>query len=196
MHTLMAAVYKCPIPAMNYGPKHIVDHIDAVKWHNEPYNLRWATQQENAMYANENNLIGRPFGQDNHQSALSDDDYHEICRLTQEGYMPNEINKMMNIGKDITNIAQKIRKGISETPISSQYDFSDIKTHNYSKFDDNDIREICELISAGLTDDEILSKLGYDVSSGNNSTRYCLRKRIRNVRNRISFTNISKDYSF
>lgn len=199
MHTLMAAVYHPPIPAVNLSSEYVVDHIDAIKWHNEPYNLRWATQKENARYANENNLVGRPFGEDNSQSVLTDADYHEICRLTQEGYMPNEINKIMNLGRDITNIAQKIRSGKSETLISGQYDFSNIKSNNYSRFSEDDVRTICELICSGLSDDEILLKLGYDV---NNETLFSivtrgrLRKRVRDIRRKIRFKEISKDYSF
>ena len=196
MHTLMAAVYHPPVPVINLSSEYVVDHIDAVKWHNEPYNLRWATQKENARYANENNLVGRPFGQDNSQSVLSDEEYHEICRLTQEGYMPNEINKIMNIGRDITNIAQKIRSGTSETLISSQYDFSNIKSHNYRKFSDEDVRMICSLICSNLSDDEILLKLGYDIMNESREFRYLLRKRIRNIRNKTSFQEISKDYPF
>lgn len=192
----MAATYHPPVPVINLSTENIVDHIDAVKWHNEPYNLRWVTQKENVRYANENNLVGRPFGQDNSQSILTDDDYHEICRLTQEGYMPNEINKIMNIGRDITNIAQKIRSGTSETLISSQYDFSNIKFNNYSKFSDDNVRTICSLICSNLSDDEILLKLGYDITNESREFRYLLRKRIRNIRNRISFQEISKDYPF
>ena len=195
MHTLMAAVYHTPIPSISFGSRYVVDHIDAVKWHNEPYNLRWATEQENARYANENNLIGRPFGEHNSQSALTDEEYHEICRLTQEGYMPNEINKIMNIGKDITNIAQKIRKGISETLISSQYDFSNIKFKNYSRFSEDDVRTICNLICSGLSNDEIIHKLGYDTNTDPNRM-HLLKTRIKNIRNRVSFPEITKNYSF
>ena len=104
--------------------------------------------------------------------------------------------KIMNIGRDITNIAQKIRSGTSETLISSQYDFSNIKSHNYSKFSDDDVRMICSLICSNLSDDEILLKLGYDIMNESREFRYLLRKRIRSIRNRISFQEISKDYQF
>lgn len=111
-----------------------VNHKDGVKWHNEPYNLEWATPSENTIHADENNLISRAHGQDNGSAKLTDAQYQEICELTMQGYLPNQINNIMNTGFDITNIVQKIRSGKSANFIADKYDFSNIPKNDYRKF--------------------------------------------------------------
>ena len=128
----------------------VIDHIDGIKWHNELYNLEWVTNTENVIRAIKNQWIDKAHGERNGWAALTDKIYHEICRLTELGYMPNEINKMINCGKDITNIAQKIRKGKAAIHIASQYDFSNIPTHNYSKLSNNQVHDICKCLEFAL----------------------------------------------
>lgn len=174
----------------------VINHIDGVKWHNEPYNLEWLTWSENIRHADYNGLINRGFGEHNGYSVLTDDQYREICRLTQEGYFPNQINKIMNIGYDITNIAQKIRRGVSETIISKDYDFSNIPKNNYSKFSDNDVEKICSMIQNGIDDKSILKEFNINVDELNSYDKYLWLLKIRNIRNRKSFKNISSKYLF
>lgn len=195
MHTLIGYVY-IGVPAFYNTKTFVINHIDGVKWHNEPYNLEWVSQSENINHADKNNLIARPYGEDNSQAVLTDEIYKEICRLTQEGYYPNQINKILNCGIDITNIAQKIRKGTSELLISKDYDFSNIPMHNYDKYADNDVKFICSKLEKGLDEDSILLLLGIDVNTLTRESRYLHRKRIRDIKNRKSFINISMNYNF
>lgn len=175
----------------------VIDHKDGIMWHNEPYNLEWTTNSENISRAIKNQWVDKAHGERNGWAALTDDIYHEICRLTELGYMPNEINKMINCGKDITNIAQKVRKGEAAIHIASQYDFSNIPRNNYSKFSDSQVHEICKAFSLGYDEQYIINSiLRIDICNMDPESRYDIKKRIRNIKNRISFKNISKNYSF
>lgn len=175
----------------------VIDHIDGIKWHNEPYNLEWVTNAENVNRAIRNQWVDKAHGERNGWAALTDEIYHEICRLTELGYMPNEINKIINCGKDITNIAQKVRKGEAAIYIASQYDFSNIPRNNYSKFSDDQVHQICKAFELGYDEQYIITNiLHIDIYSMNPEARYDVRKRIRNIKNRISFKRIAENYSF
>lgn len=196
LHSVICTVFNGIFALQPIDQIMVVNHIDGVKWHNEPYNLEWLTWSENVKHADKAGLINRPYGEHNGYSALTDNQYHEICRLTQEGYYPNQINKIMNIGYDITNIAQKIRSGKSESIISQNYDFSNIPKHNYSKFNDSDVIKICEMIKNNFTDEEILKSFNIDINLLNRYDRYLWLLKIRNIRNKKSFVNISSKYLF
>ena len=99
---------------------YVVNHKDGVKWHNEPYNLEWVTNIENIQHAINTGLSIRE-GENNPWAALTNEQYHMICKLTQEGYFPAQINQIMNLPIDITNIAQKIRQGSSGNLIASEF---------------------------------------------------------------------------
>jgi len=195
MHQLIAQMFVLCKPVIP-GQIIVPNHKDGIKWHNEPSNLEWVTLSENTIHADKNNLIERAYGQDNGNGALTDDQYREICGLTQEGYMPAEINKIMNIGKDITNIAQKIRMGASESLIAQEYDFSNIRKNPYCKFTEEDVRFICSCLQdhPEYSFDNIVDQLTNPGLKVRN--RIDLINSIKNIYERISFKNISKDYNF
>lgn len=195
-HSLICSAFNGILALQPIDQILVVNHIDGVKWHNEPYNLEWLTWSENVRHADRTGLINRPNGENNGYSMLTDDQYREICRLTQEGYYPNQINKIMNIGYDITNIAQKIRSKKSGSMISQNYDFSNIPRHNYSKFNDNDVIKICELIKNNFSDRDILKAFNIDIDLLNRYDRYLWLLKIRNIRNGKSFVNITSKYLF
>lgn len=198
MHHLVAETFILGKPVSTNGECIVINHKDGIKWHNEVYNLEWITQSENVQHADANNLIQRPFGEDNGYSALTDAQYHEICKLTQEGYFPNEINKIMNLGINITNIAQKIRDGKSESIISQQYDFSNIPRNDYRKFTENQVRYICTCLQdyPELTPTEILMGLNYDLDNMTREQTKKLRDTISTIKRRVSYKEIGKDYNF
>jgi hypothetical protein len=195
MHQIMARMF---VIGKRVDIHMIPNHLDGVKWHNEPYNLSWETLSGNTKHADENNLIARPYGEDNGSSSLSDEQYNEICKLTEEGYMPAQINKIMNIGIDITNIAQKIRSGESEALISSNYNFSNIPRNDYRKFNEDQVRYICLSLQdhPDLKPIDILRGLEYDVDNMYYSDVKKLRDTISCIKRRVSYTKISSEYNF
>ncbi len=197
MHRLVATVFIGPAPP-GERRKIVVNHKDGIMWHNEPYNLEWATQSENVQHADRNNLIARAFGQDNGWSALTDDQYKQICQLTQNGYFPNQINKIMNLGFDITNICQKIRKGKSETFVSKEFDFSNIPTYDYKKFSDEQVKFICWCLSKHPEFEpiDIIKFLGYDIDNMNFKDIKKLRDTISTIKRGKCYTRISCNYNF
>ena len=198
MHQLMTRMFIGEKPVREDGKDMVPNHIDGIKWHNEPYNLEWVTHQENAIHANKNDLIERPYGEDNGYSALTDDQYRQICKLTEEGYLPYQINRMMDLGKNITDIVQKIRTGTSETIISKDYDFSNIPRNDYRKFTEEQVRYICTCLQdhPEMKPIEILRSMGYDVDSMTPDKVKKLRDTISTIKRRVSYIEIGKDYNF
>ena len=196
MHRLVARMFILPSPI--YFEKYVINHIDGTRWHNEPYNLEVITQSENVIHADRTGLIARPFGEDNGCSALKDEQYEMICKLTQEGYLPYQINKIMNLGIDITNIAQKIRSGKSETLISEKYDFSNIPRNDYRKFTEEQVRYICQCLQDKpyMKPIEILNSMGYDTINMEYKQIKKLRDTISTIKRRVSYIEIGKDYNF
>jgi len=197
MHQLMCRMFVFPKPVI-LGQIMCPNHKDGIKWHNEPYNLEWTTLSENTIHADENDLIERPYGEDNGHAALTDDQYRQICQLTQEGYKAYEINKIMNLGFDITNICQKIRSGTSETLISQDYDFSNIPRNDYRKFTEQQVRYICECLEKypQMTFKEILINMGYDLEALGPVKAKKLRDTLSTIKRRVSYKEIVKDYNF
>lgn len=193
MHRLMGCAYFGIQGISNW---YVINHKDGVKWHNELYNLEWVTSSENIKHAGRNGLIARPSGEHNGNASLTDDQYHQICQLTQNGYTASEINKIMNCGIDITNIAQKIRRGTSETIISSQYDFSNIPKNRYTKFNVNDIPKICKMLENKYDYNRILKSLGYDIQSIDTKELKNLKNKLRLIKNGSTYNDISKEYNF
>lgn len=198
MHQVMCYMFVPMKPISIDGGLIVPNHKDGVKWHNEPYNLEWVTLSENTMHADSNNLISRAYGEDNGFAALTDEQYLEIGRLTQEGYLAHEINKIMNVGFDITNIAQKIRNGSSATWLQDIYDFSSIPTNDYKKFSDDQVRYIatCLQDNPTLSYNNILVSMGYDIEYMDKKAVKKLRDTISCIKRRKSYTEITKYYNF
>lgn len=194
-HRVICFVFNGFLGIYPIGEMIVINHKDGIMWHNEPYNLEWVTNSENVIHAQNNNWVAKASGERNGYAALTDDIYHEICRLTELGHMPAEINNMINCGKDITNIAQKIRKGQCAIHIAEQYDFSNIPKHNYSKFSDDEVVKICELLSQNIDIDTIINIL-FDKNNISIEQYQNYYSKIINILNRKRFINISKDYLF
>ena len=198
MHHAVAYVF-CPKPAIwFFSDMKVINHKDDVRWHNEPYNLEIVSQSENIRHAVRNNHISRPFGEDNGWSALTDEQYRKICELTQSGYFPNQINSIMNLGRDITNICQKIRMGKSEIPIAADYDFSNIPKNDYRKFTESEVRQICLHLQdhPNMKPIEILADIGYDVDNMDKAKLKKYRDTISTIKRRVSYIEIGREYSF
>ena len=104
----------------------------------------------------------------------------------------------MNVGIDITNIAQKIRAGKSETIISEKYDFSNIPRNDYRKFTEEQVRYICTCLQdhPEMKPIDIIISMGYDVDALGFKGVKKLRDTISTIKRRVSYIEIGKDYDF
>jgi len=199
IHRIVAEMFNLPKMLDDGNTKKVVpNHKDGVKWHNEPSNLEWTTQSENVIHAENSKLNTRCHGQDNGYSELTDDQYREICRLLEAGFWPYQINKIMNLDIDITNIAQKIKSGSSGQIFSAEFDFSNIAKNDYRKFSEDQVRYICQTLqdSPEISYTDILINMGFDVNSMNHQQVKKLRDTISTIKRRKSYVEIGKEYNF
>lgn len=199
IHRLVAYMFNFPKLADDGDTKKVVpNHKDGVKWHNEPSNLEWVSSFDNAIHAENNNLNGRCHGEDNGYSELSDDQYREICRLLEAGFWPYQINTIMNLDIDITNIAQKIKSGKTGKIFSDEFDFSNIPKNDYRKFSEDQVRYIFKTLqdSPETSYNDILINMGYDINNMPHQQVKKLRDTISTIKRRKSYTEIGKEYNF
>lgn len=180
LHRLVAMLF---IPNIFLKPE--VNHKDGNTKNNRVSNLEWVTKSENIQHAYKSGS--------NTNRRLSDEVLHEICKLLSEGKMNvSQIARKMNCGR---NIVSKILHGKEHKRISELYDFSNFGSYDkniicgnelpYTKYSDDDIRKVCELIDTGeyeLREIEEMTGVPYQI--------------IRNVYYGTSRKNISKDYNF
>lgn len=186
IHRIIAATYIGVMVFDNYQ----VNHIDGVMWHNEPYNLEWVTPRENTLHAAKNGLLVSPPAEDSAVAILTNDQYHYICKLTEEGYLPHEINKIMNLGRDVTAVIQEIRKGNNLKSISSQYDFSNIPMRNILTIEM--ANTILDCLNKGIDDEDYILKnvLNIDIDSLSYKKRYIMRNWVRGLKNGTRFNRL------
>lgn len=176
---------------------YMVNHIDGVRWHNEPYNLEWVTASGNVRHAIDTGLMVAARGEDNGQSKLTNEQYHTVCKLTQDGYSVPEVLKIMNLSSDFNNIIYNIRNGRSVPHISSQYDFSNM-SGPVRMFTDEEARYICEMLQSkpDMLRKEMIRVLGYDVDNMDPNKLRNYTEAIRCIKIRKTYKDISKDYIF
>ena len=116
---------------------------------------------------------------DNRQ-ITSDDKVHEICRLLQEGKTTKEVSDKTGVTR---TVIQKIRNRKQYTEISSQYSFPEARPMQ-NKLSEEEIRKVCELLQSGesLTNASIRTGVKYQI--------------VQNIQRHISYTSISKDYTW
>ena len=109
---------------------------------------------------------------------ITDEQVKEICELLEKGYSNNSISK--KVGVSHTTI-DKVRKGKIRSEISSNYK---IPSKSFGHLKENQVREICELLSQGKSVMEITELLDIKYN------------RVYHIYKRINYTNISKEYVF
>lgn len=78
-----------------------VNHIDGDKKNNRVENLEWVTHRQNKEHAKNHGLTARGTGSG--RSTLSEKDVDAIRKMTQEGFGPKAISKMLGIGISAIN---------------------------------------------------------------------------------------------
>lgn len=198
LHQLVARMFVPLIFNVDFSKPLMPNHKDGVKWHNEPYNLEWVDNAGNIQHAKDTNLISNACGEDNGSAKLTDDQYRKICQLTQDGYLPYQINKILNLPIDITNICQKIRMGKTLTIISNEYDFSKIPKNDYRKFTDEQVHEICRCLQdyPEMKYIDIINHIGIDTSEMDSELIKKYRDGISTIKRRVSRIEIGNNYLF
>jgi hypothetical protein len=161
--------------------KYQVNHKDGDPSNNNLYNLEWVTRQENMKHAADSDLL--PYGENHHNSKYSDDLIHSICKDISAKKSRKSIIKKYGVNGQLID---DIRSGRSHKKISKQYID---KGFVYKSFDKTEsiktAKKICKLIEKGLTNNEIVLRLGLE--------NVCLPNDIRKHR---VYKYISKDYNF
>lgn len=169
--------------AMEYIPnplnKKEVNHIDANKTNNDISNLEWVTHAENMRHAHDNNLI--TYGFETANSHYSEEQIRKVFQLMQEGWRYKDISKETGVGyQHIINLRNNHRhKNIAE-----EYQ---VPPPRSTKISVETVRWICKMLELGHKDREI-------VKMSNNPL--VNQTKVRFIRTRHTFTDISKDYSF
>ena len=185
IHRLVATAF---VPNPDNKPE--VNHKDTIKSHNYDTNLEWCTRSENEMHAYKNNLIKRL---KKHSKRLSKKQIKKICELLEENEL-SQYEIACKVGCSRQSV-KRILEGISYFDISHQYnidnyeiktDFSKKGLDNVnSKYSDEQVIEVCELIDSGKYELMEISKMtGMTYQS------------IRNIYYGTCRKDISKNYNF
>ena len=169
-----------------------VNHLDGNKQNNCIWNLKWETAKDNVIHAVTNGL--KKIGEEHHESILSNEQVHTICKLLVNNYSTEEIYDELNLDIEYINfrkIVYHIRYGECWNHISKYYNFSREK-QRYTKYNNDDIHLICKCLQEGKSYNEICDIFNlkdiYD--------RNLFKRTIREIADRKSYTEISSSYNF
>ena len=124
IHQLLGLAY---IPNPEHKPA--INHIDGNKLNLKLTNLEWVTIAENNKHARKTGLVV-PHTLDPEKSFFTQHSIQEVrfvCDLLQSGMSPKKISRTYNLGYDFI---QKIRRGVTWTNVSKDYDFPDVKRYS------------------------------------------------------------------
>lgn len=174
VHRLVAKAF---IPSVE--GKDEVNHIDANKENNHVSNLEWVSHAENMKHAQDNKLI--TYGFETANSHYTEEQIHKVFQLMQEGWRYKDIAQETGVGyQHIINL----RSGARHKDIANAYD---VPPPRSTKISTATVRWICKMLELGHKDKEI-------VSMSNNPNINTAK--VRFIRTRRTFTDISKDYKF
>lgn len=122
----------------------------------------------------------------------------KLCRCLENGYTFQQIILEMDIPE---SEQRKLKIFINSLfasnalySVTSNYNIkrpSDIRAKHYSN---DDIVSICTMIKHGMSADDILLALGYDVSTMDSKQKHTMRNSIYNIKEKVTFKNISDKY--
>lgn len=180
----------------------IVNHKDGIKWHNEWYNLEWATQKENVIHAVETNLLNNK-GENAYNAALTDTQYRQICELIEQGLSPKQISEKIDYNgtSNINRIVSNIRNGRTTNSISKDYNFDKAPTDYRNKLLTNDqVEDICKYMETNgpnkMASEILLNSIGLDINSMSVEERLPYRRVISDIKRGTSYGDIRNKYKF
>lgn len=174
VHRLVAEYY-LPLPE----GKEEVNHIDANKENNTVSNLEWVSHAENMKHAQDSKLI--TYGFETANSHYKEEQIRKVFRLMEEGWRYKDIAQETGVGyQHIINL----RSGTRHKDIAAEYNVPPPKS---TKISVATVRWICKMLELGYKDSQISA-----MSENENVNQ----AKIRFIRTRRTFTDISKDYKF
>ena len=154
VHRLVAIAY---VDNPDIESKVIVNHKDGNKLNNHWWNLEWMTNQENMDHAVATGLINN-LGSNNPNSAYTEDQIKQVCKLLEDGIGIIEIHEMTGVSRDSIG---KVKSREVWKHISKDYNIPFPAERVYTTRPENIREEIIKLLNSGMTDyGEILLKLG------------------------------------
>lgn len=175
VHRLVALAF---IP--NPENKPCVNHIDGNKQNNHVSNLEWMTYSENTIHSFENGLQIPLKGEDVVNALHTNEQIHEICKLMEQGLRNIEIVQKCGYSRALL---KNIRNGRGWEHIKSQYNIP----KRSRVLSEETVRWICEKFEQGYRICDVVRESTNEKVSKHN---------VKAIKNRSSYTHISKDYNF
>lgn len=185
IHTIVCEVFHGDRPE-----GYVANHKDGNKGNPHKDNLEWVSPSGNLVHAYDTGLtIGKlPHkqgvetfkGEYIEQSELSEEVVHQICQLIVQGYRDVDISRMLEVGRKNIN---KLRHKHTDYWfwVTKEYTFEFEKEERMSP---EIVIKICELLEKDLKVMEISRIVNVN------------RKKVGNIKNRKTFTDISKSYEW
>lgn len=173
-----------------------VNHKNGKKTYNHEENLEWSTPKENTNHAFKTGLAKNNIGEYSHLAKLTNLQVEQICQLLSEGYSYKDILIKMNIEvtPNTMDMIGNIYRRIAWKNISCKYTFPD-KDNRFRVCSKETIELICKCIEGGMSNKEVYEYI-YNkplVISKDSKQDY---ERIRLIRNKKQFVDISSKYKF
>lgn len=154
-----------------------VNHKNSIRDCNHYTNLEWVTPKENTYHGI---LYGniKIKGEESPVSILTEEEVRNICKKLENGESIIKLSRLLNINK---NTIFSIRSGQTWLHVSKDYNIPDKNKY----LTEPEVFEICKLLEEGYDDKQIL-----DIYKDLN------RHHIGNIRNRKTFRNVSKNFTW
>ena len=175
-HRLMAQAY-----IDNPEGKDQVNHIDGNKLNNSTTNLEWCTASENQVHARDTGLNPVLYGEDTSSAVLTEVDVRNVCKMIEQGMRNCDVEKVSNATR---SQIKDIRTGKAWLTVSKDYNLQIVRRGRVSE---STVRWICESLQEGSTVSQIVSRATSDMVT---------ESRVRHIKNRNAYKDISTDYNF
>lgn len=138
--------------------------------------------------------------------AFTDEQVHIICRCLEQNMKHGDILDVLGYDRSLLTNDERtvlytaishIKRGTTSPQISNMYNID--KSNQKKLFSDNEVHQICEMLSIGMKGNEILIELGYGEyldKTKHPKQYYNYMNAISRIRNREQYKNISSKYNF
>ena len=175
-----------------YHSKVIPNHMDSNKTCNHYSNLEMTTYSGNLRHAYDNGL--RPIGETHNFNVYPEKMIRIICEGLEQRLDYKTIAESIGMTFDeARGIIGAIKNQKIWKHVSREYNIPSTR-RNDQVFTDEQADYICKMISNGLSSNDILINLGYDIDSMDSKSKGRLKETIRKIRNKERYCHISDKY--